>query len=278
MSRLFPPRNVQIHSQRLRNQICRLGTPIEMAKASSHLRDFAVAEVIGYIAMLDGHPRIISRPVVDTARAAFQQVKGATSNPLAHALPADLLLDGDSLVNLYRATEARSALQRAFGMGVMAPSDWENQRAFQREPRQNNIVDSVAERHQSRGGLVEAFKAAGEAAVAKGRWDGSGRRRHDLASLTTFIREIYQNTWVPRARSAYGAARSHFAAQMAIARNSDPSRVKLLQYRCEILDAQTLVFETESNADPEAAKSVWKSAATETWTDSAAPTSLRFEV
>ena len=278
MSRLFPPSSVQVHSQRLRNEICRLKTPLEMAKASSHLRDFAVAEVIGYIAMLDGHPKIVSRPLVDTARAAFQQAKGSTANPLAHAIPSDLLLNGDSLVNLYRSAGARNALQRAFGMGVMAPDDWEAQNAFQHAPRQNNVVDSVAERHRFGAGLVEAFKAAGEAAVAKGRWDGSGKRRHNLASLTTFIGEIYRNTWVPRAGSAYAAACSHFAAQIAIARNSDPSRMKLVQYRSEILDAQTRVFKIESNADPEAAKSVWKFAATETWTEADGPNSLRFEV
>ena len=47
MPRLFPPNNVQVHSQRLRNEICRLANPVQMAEVSSHLRNFAVAEVIG---------------------------------------------------------------------------------------------------------------------------------------------------------------------------------------------------------------------------------------
>jgi hypothetical protein len=62
MARLFPPSDIQTHSQRLRNEICRLASPVQMAEVSSHLRNFAVAEVIGFIAMLDGHPKILARP------------------------------------------------------------------------------------------------------------------------------------------------------------------------------------------------------------------------
>jgi hypothetical protein len=236
-----------------------------MAEVSSHLRNFAVAEVIGFIALLDGHPKIIGAPTVQKARAAFQQAQGTAANPMTHAIPSDMLLNGDSLVNLYHTDEARRALQRAFGMGVMAPEDWENQAAFQHQPRENNIVDVIAERHRQGGGLVDAFRTAAEAAVAKGSWDGSGKRRHDLESSIRFITQVYSSTWVPHARAAYSAARSHFAAQLILARNSNPQRLNLLEHRREILETQIRVFEKETNISPEAAKNVWKFAAAETW-------------
>jgi hypothetical protein len=266
MARFFPPNNVQAASHQLRNEICRLSNPESMAEVSSHLRNFAVAEVIGFIAMLDGHPRIIGQPVVREGPARFQQARGKTENPLAHAIPSDMLLNGDSLVKLYRSAEARTALERVFGMGVMAPEDWEKQNTFAHEPRQLNVVDTISESHQYGAGLVEAFKACGEAAVRKGVWDGSGKRRHDLNSLTKFIAEIYGSTWVPGARSAYMRARSHFAAQLALARNSNPQRLRMLQQRCDILNAQFRVFERETTISPEAAKNVWKFVAAETWT------------
>ncbi len=264
MSRLFPPSNIQANSQRLRNEICRLGTPVQMAEVSSHLRDFAVAEVVGFIALLDGHPAIIGNPAVQKAPAAFQQAKGTTANPLAHAVPSAMLLNGDSLVDLYHSAEARKALERVFGMGVMAPDDWESQLTFQQTPRQNNIVDAIAERHHYGSGLVEAFKQCGESAVSKGRWDGSGKRRHDIVSLTKFIADIYEGTWVPRARAAYTGARSHFVSQIGLARNSNPQRLKLLEQRLNILEAQIGVFERETSISPEAAKNVWKFTAAET--------------
>jgi hypothetical protein len=265
MPRLFPPSDIQAHSQRLRNEICRLATPLQIAEVSSHLRNFAVAEVIGFIAMLDGHPRIIGQPTVQKAAAGFQQTKGTTSNPLAHAVPSNLLLSGDSLVNFYCSIEARNALQRVFGMGVMAPDDWENQAAFQHPPRENNVVDAIAERHHYGGGLVTAFEDCGGAAVRQGVWDGSGKRRHDLASLTRFIGTIYESTWFPRARAAYVAARSHFANQLNMARSSNSPRLKLLELRRDILEAQIRVFEREATISPEAGRNVWKFAAAESW-------------
>jgi hypothetical protein len=265
MSRLFPPSTVQTNSHRLRNEICRLATPRQMAEVSSHLRNFAVAEVIGFIALLDGHPKIIGQPAVQKAPAAFQQTEGTAANPLAHAIPSGMLLNGDNLVNLYHSAGAQDALQRVFGMGVMAPEDWENEAAFSHQPRQNNVVDAIAERHQYGGGLVDAFKACGEAAVTKGVWNGSGKRRHDLCSLTKFIAEIYGNTWVPRARKAYTAARSHFATQLIHARNSNLQRLNLLEQRCAILEAQIGVFERETSISPEAARNVWKFVAAESW-------------
>jgi len=236
-----------------------------MAEVSSHLRNFAVAEAIGFIGMLDGHPKITRTASVQKARAAFQQARGSAANPMAHAIPCDMLLNGDSLASLYRTDEARQALQRVFGMGVMAPDDWIRQEAFRHQPRQNNIVDSIVERHRYGGGLVDAFQTSGEGAVRKGIWDGSGKRRHDLQSLTRFIAEIYENTWVPNARAAYNGARSHFSVQIALARTSNTEEQQLLEHRTEVLETQIRVFEKETRVSPEAAKNVWKFASAETW-------------
>jgi hypothetical protein len=195
---------------------------------------------------------------------AFQQTKGTSLNPLAHASPSNILLNGDSLVAFYQSNEARNALQRVFGMGVMAPDDWEKLAPFQHSPHENNIVDAIAERHHYGGGLVEAFEACGAAAVEKGVWDGSGTRKHDVASLGKFIDSVYESTWVPRARAAYLAARSHFAAQL-IAVHSAPPRRRVLEQRRDILEAQIRVFEKETVISAEAARNVWKFAATEAW-------------
>lgn len=265
MSRLFPPSNTQLQSQRLRNEICRLASPIQMAEVSSHLRNFAVAEVIGFIALLDGHPRIAASPSVQKGPAAFQQTRGTTPNPLAHAVPSNLLLNGDSLVRFYRSEDGRIALERVFGMGVMAPDNWESNIAFQQAPRQNNVVDTIVERHHYGDGLVEAFKACGELAVSKGTWDASGKRKHDFGSLSKFISDIYGSTWVPRARATYLAGRSHFANQIASARRSNPSRVGIFEQRRGILEAQLGVLEKEVSISPEAAKNVWKFTAKESW-------------
>jgi len=236
-----------------------------MAEVSSHLRNFAVAETIGFIGMLDGHPRIIGQPTVQKGPARFQQAHGKTENPLAHAIPSDMLLNGDSLIGFYRSAEARTALERVFGMGVMAPEDWEKQTNFSFQPKQQNIVDTITERHQYGAGLVEAFKACGEAAVRRGIWDGCGKRRHDLNSLSKYVADIYRSTWVPGARSAYTRARSHFATQLVLARNADPQRLKTLEQRLDILEVQITVFERETTISPEAAQNVWKFAAAETW-------------
>ncbi len=176
-----------------------------------------------------------------------------------------MLLNGDSLVALYHSAEARDALQRVFGMGVMAPQDWEDQPAFLHRPRENNVVDAIAERHRYGDGLVKAFEACGEAAVERGAWDGSGERKHDLASLTTFIGAIYESTWVPRARAAYFAARSYFANQLNVARSANSARLSVIEHRRDILEAQVRILENETAISPEAARNVWRFAATETW-------------
>lgn len=265
MPRLFPPNNVQMHSQRLRNEICRLANPVQMAEVSSHLRNFAVAEVIGFIATLDGHPQILARPAVQRSAAAFQQAQGTRGNPMTHAIPSNLLLNGDNLIRFFQSVEARNSLERVFGMGIMAPEDWNTRGTFPHAPRENNVVDNVTERHHYSDGLVAAFEECGEAAVRNGRWDGSGKRRHNLASLTQFIQNIYESIWVPRARAAYNAARLHFAKQLSAASSSNSAKAKLLENRRDILDAQSRILERETSISPEAARNVWKFTAGETW-------------
>ena len=153
------------------------------------------------------------------------------------------------LVSLYKTLQARTALRdefshqprqnklsRTFGMGVLAP------------------------------GLVAAFQACGEAAVRNGKWDGSGKRRHSLGSLTNSIQEIYASIWVPAARAAYDSARSHFALQLMVGRNGDTQRLKILEMRREIADVQMETFEQDLRTSPEAARNVWMSTSAEAWT------------
>ncbi len=63
----------------LETRSVRFTTPQQMAEVSSHLRNFAVAEVIGFIAMLDGHPEIVGEPTAQKAAAGFQQTKGTAA-------------------------------------------------------------------------------------------------------------------------------------------------------------------------------------------------------
>jgi hypothetical protein len=147
----------------------------------------------------------------------------------------------------------------------MAPEDWEDGSSFPHSPRQLNTVDTIAERHRFGGGLVEAFEACAEAAVRNGVWNASGQRRHSLETLTALIRDIYETTWVPRARAAYSAARAHLRTQLAEPRNANPQRQLVLKQRRDILDTQIAVFNSETTASPEAAKNVWKFTAGELW-------------
>jgi hypothetical protein len=258
---------VQANSQKLRNQLCRLDSPIAMAKASSHMRNFAVAELVGYIAFLDGHPNIVGRPVVRTGPAQFQQARGTVDNPFAHVVPCAMLLNGDKLVDFYQSLQARQQLERAFGMGVMAPDDWAKQGTFKDgNPIQHNIVDSATEGHHRDRGLVAAFGQCGEAAVNRSVWDASGNRVHNLGSLGSFIDDIYGRIWIPAARSAYTAALSHYGAQLSVARNTNPQRLKILELRRNISEAQYEAFEQDKHIAPEAALNIWKSTVAEKWT------------
>lgn len=233
-----------------------------MAKVSSHLRNFAVAEVIGFVARLDSHPKINSKPVAEVIPAAYQQTQGTKANPLTHAIPSGMLLDGSSLVNLYTTAKAQDAVRRVFGMGVMAPENWDNQ-TFPYEPRQNNIADTITERHHWGGGLVDAFEASGKQAVKKGVWDGSGRRRHSLDSLVHFIGEIYGDVWVPQARDAYSKARSHLKGQLAT--DLSVERRTIIEQRREIVEIQSEILETETRISTEAAANVWQFTLDESW-------------
>ena len=77
-----------------------------MARVSSHLRNFAVAEIVGYIALLDGHPRILGQPIVETGPAQDQQAQGTVRNPFSHAIPSDMLLNGETRFALQDAPSA----------------------------------------------------------------------------------------------------------------------------------------------------------------------------
>jgi hypothetical protein len=236
-----------------------------MAQVAAHLRNCAVAEVIGYIALLDGHSKIVGPPSIQIAPARSQQAQGERENPFTHAIPCDMLLSGDRLVEFYQSQEARTGLERVFGMGVMAPEDWATRGAFSADPRNQNIVDHALERYRWGGGLVAAFQACGEAAVTKGTWDGSGRRRHTLGSLTNFMEAIYTRTWVPTARSAYTGARSHFAVRFTDRKKAGAPQSKMLELRWEILEAQIETFERDTKIVPEMARNVWKATLAEQW-------------
>jgi len=88
-------------------------------------------------------------------------------------VPCNLLLDGDTLLRYYRTQQATDYVRRVFGMGVMAPDDWEDMETFTFDPRQQNIVDNIAERFQLGDGLVDSFVSCVEEAVNKDA--GTGR-------------------------------------------------------------------------------------------------------
>ncbi len=250
----------------LETRSVRFTTPQQMAEVSSHLRNFAVAEVIGFIAMLDGHPEIVGEPTAQKAAAGFQQTKGTAANPLAHAVPykATRLSPFNSIfeTTLFSRGRCRKAGWSSQSCGAITPipnTRWRASRASA------EWLDAIAERHRYGDGLVKAFEACGEAAVERGAWDGSGERKHDLASLTTFIGAIYESTWVPRARAAYFAARSYFANQLNVARSANSARLSVIEHRRDILEAQVRILENETAISPEAARNVWRFAATETW-------------
>jgi hypothetical protein len=178
-----------------------------------------------------------------------------------------MLLNGETLVSFYQSLQARRQLERAFGMGVMAPDDWAKKGTFKDgSPIQHNIVDSATEGHHRDRGLVEAFRLCGEAAVTRSLWDGRGNRLHNLGSLQSFIGDIYGSIWIPAARSAYTAALSHYGTQLLLARNSDAQRLKVLELRRDLSETQYEAFEQDKRIAPEAALNVWKSTVAEKWT------------
>jgi hypothetical protein len=265
MWRSFPTQRIQALSHSLRNNLCPFRNLEEMARVSSHLRNFAVGEVIGFIGILDGHPDIGSAPSVAKGPAAFQQARGTHQNPLTHVAPSNLLLDGENLLEFFKSAEARTALERVFGMGVMAPDDWEDQGNFPVGPRQNNVVDNNTERYKYGGGLVAAFTVCAEEAVKRGRWDQSGMRRYDLPALSKFIEEVYAGVWVPKAKSAYRAAETHFMDQLVNGAQNDPALATRVQQRLKILKAQMGILDKEESASTEVANNVWKFTGNEMW-------------
>jgi hypothetical protein len=167
-------------------------------------------------------------------------------------------------VDLYQSPQARTALERVFGMGVMAPGDWATQTTFPYQPRQNNVVDAIAERHQCGAGLVDAFKVCGRC----GTKECVGRLRQAAARLG-FVDEIHRRD-LPKHLGSSGQIGKHrgtFALRGAVTltRNSGPQHLKTLEQRREIVEVQIKLFERETSISPEAAKNVWKFALTETW-------------
>jgi hypothetical protein len=267
MSRSFPTRSEQALSQKLRNNLCRLNDPAQMASASSHLRNFAVGEVIGFIGILDGHPNIGSAPTVGSGPAAFQRTGGSYKNPFTHVSPSNLLLSGKNLREFFKSPEARIALEILFGMGVMAPDDWEDGGNFDVEPRQNNVVDHNSERYKYGGGLVAAFTLCAEEAVKKGRWNKSGSRRYDLPALKKLIEDVYTGVWVPNAQLAYRAAETRFTDQLVTSGQTGSALERNIQQRLKILHAQMETLEKEKFPHSEIANNVWKFTRYEVWPD-----------
>jgi hypothetical protein len=266
MDRTFPSITDQSNSRILRNDICRLATPERMAEVSSHLRNFAVAEVIGVLGLLDGHPRLKGRPGVQRGPAAFQQVSGQRPNPLTHVAPSNLLLKGENLSAYMKAPRATALIERIFGMGVMAPDNWDALGSFDNEPVQLNITDNITEGFAKGNGLVAAFERTAAAAVAAGRWDGSGQRRHNLLTLPPFIEHLFHEVWKPGALAAYQAARGHLEVKLREAQAAkNKEREAKLRGRLKLVGIQTDLLRADTARLDEAARNVLAALAGERW-------------
>lgn len=264
--RQFPSAKTQYQSQRLRNELCRLSSPTEMARVSAHLRNYAVAETIGLVGTLDSHPKLAGVPTFAKGPAAFQQTTGTPANPFTHVQPSNLLVGSRSLSDLFGSTKAQDFVARIFGMGVLAPADWSDGKAFAIEPRELNIVDNITERYGKPSGLVGAFVATVQAAAKRGTWNGSGVRQHNLSSLTDYIYEHYKTAWRPNAFEAYYGALGHLSGQLKAAQSSgDEGKVAKVKQRIEILDAQIRVFGSDTPNLREATQSVMTATADENW-------------
>ncbi|MEO6531944.1 MAG: hypothetical protein ABIO06_00050 [Pseudolysinimonas sp.] len=250
----------------LANVLCRKPTPSLMAATSSHLRNFAVAEVIGLIGTLDSHPTLKKHPVFSRGKAAFQQGQGTTENHFSHVAPSNLLLNGKPLTTFFGTARAESMVRRVLGMGVMAPDDWAELKAYELEPRQQNITDNIAERFAHNDGLVGAFESTAQAAADSGRWDCSGTPIHNSSSLVDFVVTHYQKTWVPHARAAYEFTLTRLGAQFTEARKAGhDERVAKYQVRIGLVESQLAVLTTETLNAAGAVRNVLAATVAETW-------------
>jgi hypothetical protein len=265
MSRIFPPAYAQAATQRLRNDLCRLTSPTDMAAVSSHLRNFAVAETIGLIAALDSHPRISRKPEVSKAAAKFQQIKGTTANPFTHVIPSNILLEGNQLRDLFKTARAQEYVERVFGMGVIAPDAGDIQK-FAENPRQLNIVDHMTENFHGRSGLVDAFVKTATKAIDAGIWNASGKHTHNSSSLADFINDVYRSTWRPSALAAYSTSLALLSSKWAAAEAiGDPTARVVVQQRIKLLETQLKTCETDTIHVSEVAKNIVTATSEEAW-------------
>lgn len=266
MNRIFPPVTIQANSHSLRNNLCRLGTPKLQAEVSSHLRNFAVAEVIALIGILDSHPKIKGPPTIVRAGASFQQCSGTRDNPFCHVAPSSLLLNGTLMSSFFRSSRAQSAIARIYGMGVMAPDDWAELNAFDGVPAEQNRADNVSERYSTSSGLVAAFERTAANAARQGKWDASGTRRHNRSSLEDFVHLHYYRTWKPGAIEAYHASLTHLSGQLAAAIESgNAARTARLRQRIEVVHSQRAVLIEELISTSEATNNMLTATALESW-------------
>jgi hypothetical protein len=238
-----------------------------MAEVSAHLRNYAVAETVGVLGILDSHPAIHGVPPLFKEPAHHQQAQGTRQNPLTHVVPSHLrVADRQSPAEFFNTDKAKRFVQRIFGMGVMAPADWMDLPAYTRPPGQLNVVDSLNENHRGSLGLVEAFVATARAAADAGVWDGSGRHQHNVSSLGDFICEFYEHEWRPRAQLAYSTSRGTLTARHEQARNAhDDDAAQKVSHRIELLDVQIRVFEKNTPNLTEVVRGVMAATDEETW-------------
>lgn len=266
MARIFPSITVQTNSHSLRNALCSLQSPAEMGAVSSHLRNFAVAETIGLIGLLDSHPEIKGVPAIRRVAAVYQQTGGTRPNPFTHVAPCGLTLNQDDLTAFFKTAKARSTIERIFGMGVMAPDNWAELGGFGTNPSQLNIADNIAEGFAKASGLVAAFETTAAAALSRGKWDGSGRHQHNTSSLTDFIAQHYRDSWKPAALAAYQSATGHLRAALSAAeRTGGAEREGKIKRRIELIETQIDVLNQQTVNFSEATRNVVAATAEEQW-------------
>ena len=252
--------------QTLRNNLCRLGSPELMARVSGHLRNFAVAEIVATLGVLDSHPHIKGRPKVGVSGAAFQQTTGTHPNPFTHVAPSNLLLNEQNLTEFFNTRKARAHVERVFGMGVMAPTDWAESPAFLQNPGQLNKADHSVEHFGVDSGLVAAFEHTAAAALAVGTWNASSKHQHDASSLVEYVGAHYRQSWKPKAVVAYEQALSRMGTDLSLARNAgDDVRKARTQHRIDLVSLQLEELLTNTPSFSGAVENVLAATAEERW-------------
>jgi hypothetical protein len=248
------------------NFLCRQSSPQELARSSSHLRNYAVAEMIAVMGHLDSHPSIKSRPVVGRDGAKFQQMGGTNANHFSHVAPCNILLDGKLLTHYFATSKAQGMIERIFGMGVTAPEDWRQSGSFSHAPAEQNRTDCIVERFKTNDGLVAAFEATLRAAAASGKWQGTGAHQHNPSSLSDYVEHFQRIVWRPAAEEAYQTALTDLSGQLVTAKSSSADdRARVLEQRIEIVDAQLQDLIQNPIHPSEATFNVLRDTAGEVW-------------